>query len=1254
MEPIWQFWVDTGGTFTDVLAHDPQGQSYSLKVLSTGQLRAKLTAQVNNRTFRFSHNWPIQVDIFNGYRFHLLDRTLNAQIAGIDLERGELVLNQPLLEEINFPVAFEISAGEPAPVLAARLLTRTPLDGEWPSLQLQLGTTKGTNALLEQKGARVTLFITKGFKDLPYIGTQQRPDLFALNIPDPPLLYEQVIEVPERISADGTLRKALTDVTANRLIQCLVDHPPQAIAVALLHAYRNPVHEQRLTDRLHAAGYDYVSASHALSPVIKLYPRVQTALINAYLAPVIGDYLKGIRESLSTEKQPVKVRVLNSAGALMPAAHFTPKDSLLSGPAGGVVGAQTIGAKLGIDRLLTFDMGGTSTDASRVEKTPDMQFTTQIGPHRFFSPSIAIETVAAGGGSICTHRNGAFAVGPESAGADPGPACYGAGGPLTVTDVDFLLGKLDPARIGIPLDAQAAWRAAKALLEKAGGGDLETMLSGLERIADEKMAEAIRTISVARGFDPGDYILLAFGGAGGMHACRIAEILSTRQVILPKDAGILSAYGIQQARPERVITRQVLQTLADFEPHLTEAFKQMEQEAAAELYRENGTGIPFAPPRRLVFLRFLGQDHTLELTYQPDMELEVVFRVAYEQTFGHYPEDRTLEVESIRLILTLRKEHAERPSKLPGNYEPEPNRFWTKPFGEIRYPVFDWDTLSPGASFDGPAILVNGHATAFIPSNWRAAISWTGDALVKTVRSRRVAPRFTDERIATELFANRFTGIAQDMGAQLQRTAFSINIKERLDFSCAVLDPQGRLLVNAPHIPVHLGSLGVCARLILEEYPLEPGDVILTNHPAFGGSHLPDLTLLKGVFTSERHLIAYVINRAHHAELGGKLPGSMPPNARSLAEEGVVFLPTYLARAGKVDWGNIERRLREADYPSRSPGENLADLNAALAALQLGEKAIQQLVNQYGLQEVHHYMARLPDLASASLAAAVGDRLGQSYQATECLDDGHQLQVRIHFGAEKLCFDFSGTQGPHPGNLNANLAIVHSVVIYVLRLLCGSAIPLNEGLMERVELHLPPSLLCPDFPRDPRQCPAVVGGNTEVSQRLTDTLLKALELSACSQGTMNNVLFGNERFAYYETIGGGAGATAGFHGRSGVHQHMTNTSITDPEVLEVRFPVRIPVFGLRRGSGGAGQWPGGEGVIRHYTFLEKVEVTLLTQHRRERPYGMYGGGAGELGAQWIVKANGRRQPLGGIDSIQLEPGDSLIIHTPGGGGWGRN
>jgi 5-oxoprolinase (ATP-hydrolysing) len=1259
----WSIWVDTGGTFTDCLAYDPDGKLKRVKVLSSSALRGKVRQVEEENRISVEANWPVAHDIFKGYQFFLpklADQTLTVQ--AYDPIKGELVLDQLPVEAPLEELDFEISAGEEAPILAARIATQTPLDANLPPMEMRLGSTRGTNALLERKGAKTTLLLTQGFRDLLGIDTQQRPDIFTLNIQKPAPYYTQVLEVSERLDASGKVIVPLTDEEIRRIVELLKDSDTQTVAIALMHSYLNNTHEQQLAQAIREAGFHYVSCSAELAPSIKILPRAKTALVNAYLSPAIGDYLASVRNSLSQST----LKVMTSAGGLVDAALYQPKDSLLSGPAGGVVGASSICQLAAysdpqIQKILAFDMGGTSTDVSRYDGAYDYRFETQVGDIQLYSPTLAIETVAAGGGSCCYFDGHKLSVGPESAGARPGPACYGFGGPLTLTDVNLLLGRISEARFGIPISREKARQALSALkdsMEKSDGQSYteEEILTGLLTIANEKMTGAIRKISVRKGYDPREYALLAFGGAGGQHACKLAEILNIERVIVPYDAGLLSAYGMGQAPIERITQKQILRPLDEASSQLQgiaeDLKKQALQALAEEGYAEEQTRISFVK----LMLRFKGQESSLEVEYAAELDIYQAFRDQYTELYGHWLEGQSIEIESMRLSAVSVVTPPEKLGHAPASYQPEPQdsqSCWLSDRWE-EVPVFRWEKLQAGARIAGPALVVSENCTTLVDPGWTFVLDLYNNALLSHQQAAQKTQTSQPEAVQLELFTNRFSALADEMGALLERTSFSVNVKERLDFSCALLDAEGELVVNAPHIPVHLGSMGLCVRSVRDQLEMAEGDVVITNHPGFGGSHLPDITLISPVFYREQ-LIGYVANRAHHAELGGKQPGSMPPDAQNLQEEGVVIAPDYLIRKGEARWDAVRDLLTHGPYPSRSPEENIADLNGALASVQFGAAALRKLCDTQGADRVQHYMQKLKNYAGACMQDGLGRLQSGTYEARELLDDGTPIQLRIDLSPQQVSISFAGSGAVHPANLNATRAIVNSAVLYMLRLLIRQEIPLNEGLMQRVHLEVPsPSFLNPDFPADPAACPAVVGGNTETSQRVVDTLLKALGMAACSQGTMNNLLFGNEHFGYYETIGGGSGAGDGFAGADAVHQHMTNTRITDPEVLEFRYPVRLLRFEIRHGSGGKGKWRGGNGIVRELLFLEAVSLTLLSQHRKQAPYGMQGGSNGHCGEQYLLRQDGTTERMEGIFQTRMQAGDRVVIATPGGGGFGKS
>ncbi len=1248
----WQVSIDTGGTFTDCIAVSPQGHTRLLKVLSSGSLGARLVAVTGNHQLTLALRTPVSAGLLTGYTISVPQLGWQSRVTKHDQEGHFQVQDEIPADMAGKAAAVYLTAHEEAPLLALRLATHTPLGRPFPPVSLRLGTTRGTNALLEGKGARTALLVSKGFADLLAIGTQQRPDLFALDIQKPEPLPAMVLEVDEAIDARGEVIKDVDNEEINRYRQQIIAADCTAVAVALKNSYRNARHEEQVVGILEQDKKLHVSASARLYPAIKYLTRTETTVVNAYLAPVLNDYLQNIARGLQQED----IRVMTSSGGLARLSHFHPKDSLLSGPAGGVVGAAAAARACGYEQVLTIDMGGTSTDVARYSGSYDYTSELRVGRARLFSEALAIETVAAGGGSVCRLHDKRLEVGPQSAGARPGPACYGQEGPLTVTDLNLLSGRIDPQEFGFALDTDAAVAALQKIAAQLSVSDTDKLINGFLHIANQKMADAIRKISILKGFDPREYALLGFGGAIGQHICDIATLLDVSTIIMPYRGSLLSAAGIAAARIEHHLVHQVLQPLQQVV--LPDICVALGEQAVAQL---KAAGIEQARVVRTVLhMRLRGQDNTLEIPYQATTDPAVAFEKKYRSLFGHWVE-RPIEVESIRVTAAeiQTADHLTHSEKTTVRQKIAPAGQREVLFEKrLPTPVYKWEEVAVyDGTLAGPAVIYNPFTSLVINPGWQ--VRSTAGSLVISRAEKRTTQAGSPVRqaalqeVALTLYANRFKSVAERMGTLLQRTALSVNIKERLDFSCALLDREGRLVVNAPHIPVHLGSLGICTRKVVAALPLGKGDVAITNHPAYGGSHLPDVTLIAPVFAGDQ-LLGYVANRAHHAEIGGKAPGSMPADATSLVEEGVVISPTLLMKDGQPQWAAIEKILTTAPYPSRATADNLTDFQAALASIIEGQKAMQELIAKFGSSQVIDYMQQLAGLASQSLTDSLNNLNNDHWQASEYLDDGSRLQVAINWQNNVLHIDFSGTAATHPGNLNATEAIVNGAVIYVLKLLTDKEIPLNEGLMHNVRLHIPSgSLLNPSFDSNPQACPAVVGGNTEVSQRLVDTLLKAFGLAACSQGTMNNLLFGNERFGYYETIGGGSGAGPGFAGASGVHQHMTNTQITDAEVLEHRYPVRLLAFALRPGSGGGGHWPGGDGIVRQMRFLEPVTLTLLTQHRQQAPYGLAGGQPGKTGRQYLLHPDGNREELAGIGTWQLQAGTEVTICTPGGGGYGR-
>ena len=1254
----WQIRVDTGGTFTDCLAVDPQGRLHRAKVLSSSTLRGRITDRPAPDTLHVDIPWTAPAGFLRGYELRILGPS-HAGLRVVDFDGDRrITVDGPLPTQAVAGAAFEVSGGEEAPILAARLITGTPLHDSLPDMELRLATTRGTNALLERKGVPTALFVTRGFGDLLRIGDQQRPDLFALNVRKVTPLTEDVVEVDERLDADGLVVRPLSLQGLEEKVRLLQARGVRAAAVALMHSYRNPEHEERVAAFLRDMGFETVSASARLAPLIKILPRAQTAVVEACLGPIINGYLERVGSCVAGT-----VHAMTSAGGLVERRRYLAKDSLLSGPAGGVAGAAAAGRDSGEERIISFDMGGTSTDVARWDGDFEYQFEHTVGDARLVAPALAIETVAAGGGSICRFLQGRLTVGPESAGADPGPACYGAGGPLTVTDVNLLLGRLDPDRFGIPITVVAAEVRLQELLSQmedhGDGAPAVEVLAGLTRIADERMAAAIRRVSLEKGYDPADHTLVAFGGAGAQHACGVAACLGIGRVLVPVDASLLSARGLGAAVIERFAQRQVLEPLTDVAPRLEGWLHQLGETARREVAAEGIDVDDTEVRRRMVNLRFRGQESCLTVEAADGASLSQAFAEAYEAVYGHRPSaQRTIEVESLRVVASSREPATTAAVWAPpgGDRPPGRRRVWTG--SEWRdVPTHQRDDLGTGAVVDGPALIFEQHSAAWVAAGWQLRVDRVGALrLQRTMSGAAPSILQTDAgqtaAVRLELFTHALENGAREMGTLLQRTALSTNVKERLDFSCALLDAEGRLVVNAPHIPVHLGALGVCVRAVVAALDLVPGDTAITNHPGFGGSHLPDITLITPVHSAAGILLGYAASRAHHAEIGGIRPGSMPPAATRLAEEGVIIAPRLLVAAGTPQWEDLRRLLQSGPYPSRAPEDNLADLEAALAANHRGCGHLQQLASTHGDDAVARYMADLRLEADRGVRAALAAMPDGEYRARGRLDDGAVIEVAIEVAGERARIDFTGSAPVHPGNLNATPAIVQSAVLYVLRLLVARPLPLNEGFLDPVEVRLPPGMLNPPF-TPAGDNPAVVGGNVETSQRIVDTLLEALGIVAGSQGTMNNTLFGNDRFGYYETICGGTGAGPGFHGADAVHSHMTNTRITDAEVMESRYPVRTERFAVRRGSGGAGRWHGGDGAVRELTFLEPMTLSILTQHRQAGPKGGGGGGDGAPGWQHVVRKDGTIHELAAMDGVEVEAGDRLVMETPGGGGWGE-
>jgi 5-oxoprolinase (ATP-hydrolysing) len=1232
--PNWSFFVDTGGTFTDCLSLDPHGRIHRAKVLSRGSLSARIVSIESGNCLRLdvSPDWPDDFPV----GFLLVGEGSECRVSGWNKGNSLLQFEDNLPSGLQVGDAIELLSGEEAPVLGQRLiLARAGLSHQKISATMRLATTRCTNALLEGKGTSPVLFVTKGFPNLLEIGDQRRTGLFDLVPKKRPVLHGPVMEVAERLDHEGEVLQA-PDLSAleSKARELLADGHKVAV-VSFLHSYLNDDHEKAVGEKLLEWGFKRVILSSEVRRFRKWLPRCESAVVEAYLSNVLNNYLDAVESGL---RDGAELLVSSSSGGLSKRTEYRAIDSLLSGPAGGVVGAAAVARSAGLEKFINLDMGGTSSDVSRYSGSFAYQSSHSVGDATVANIALRIETVAAGGGSICRIENGLLRVGPESAGAYPGPACYGFGGPFCLTDVNLLLGRLDPSRFSTPVVESAARARLDELVEESGRS-ADDLLHGFLAVADDAMSNAIRKVSVAEGYDPSDHALVSFGGAGGQHACGVAERLGMEKILSPGDSGLLSAYGLSQARLERISEQSVLLPLDD------PAISSIEQ----DLVKDAVERVPHADAQvdqKYAFVRLVGQDTPLEVSYEDLADVSHLYEEKFRKIFGYFPSGRSLELHSLR-ILAVGPSTEEKKESFEGSGEE------IKPSGNQQF--LSREDIPVGAEVVGPCLVADDFGTLWIEDGWRATKGDRGSLLLEFVETEGKKKKEFPDVARRELFANRFFCLAEEMGAQLERTALSVNVRERLDFSCALLDGKGYLVANAPHVPVHLGALGVCARKIIEAIPtLQPGDIVVSNHPAFGGSHLPDVTVLAPVFAngSDRP-VAYLANRAHHAEIGGVSPGSMPASTNCLAEEGVVISPQLLFAGGESKMDDIEKLLRSGSYPSRQVAENLADLSAQVASLRLGMDAMQGLLKEYGAEEISLRMAGMGKESAGSCGEFLKNLGDCELRAEQFLDDGDRLSLRIWVSDGRATFDFYGTSSVRKDGLNATEAIVTSAVCYCLRVLIGKELPLNEGLLAPVAVEIPKgSLLSPEFGEDPLECPGVAGGNVEISQRVVDLIFSAFGQVACSQGTMNNLTFGNDRFSHYETIGGGSGAAIGQDGESAVQVHMTNTAITDPEVLESRFPVRLLAFRKRLGSGGSGSWPGGEGIEREYLFEEAVTISLLTQRRTTGPEGISGGLSGLPGEQFLIRENGEKIDLKSIDSIEAQSGDRLILKTPGGGGAG--
>jgi len=1194
----WQFWIDRGGTFTDIVARRPDGHLVTHKLLSDNP-----------------------------------SRYADAAVVGIRALLG-------------------LAPDDPIP--AERIEA------------VRMGTTVATNALLERKGAHTVLVITRGFGDALRIGYQNRPHIFSRNIILPELLYQRVIEVDERITADGTvLRAPDLDRLADQL-QTAYDDGIRAVAVVCLHSHLHPAHEQAIGEVVEQIGFPQISLSAEVSPLMKLVSRGDTTVVDAYLSPILRRYI----ERVAAELPGVRLMFMQSNGGLAEAGHFRGKDAILSGPAGGIVGMVRMSALAGFDKVIGFDMGGTSTDVSHYAGEYERVFNTQVAGVRLRAPMLDIHTIAAGGGSILHFDGTRYRVGPDSAGADPGPACYRGGGPLTVTDANVMLGRIQPDHFPAvfgpdgdePLDVEIVRQRFAELAREitAQTGDdrtLEQVAQGYLQIAVASMANAVKRITVEKGRDVTEYVLTTFGGAGGQHACAVADSLGMATVLIPPMAGVLSALGIGLADTTAMREQSVECLLS---PEAMERVRgvidALDSVTRARLLEEDVPGERIRVTRR-AYLRYDGTDTAVQVGLDDLETMAAEFEASYRRTYSflmHRPLIvEAISVEAVGLTEQPDLSALQDPSGPDGSTSGHIDtvRMYTQRVWR-RVPLFRRERLGLGETVTGPAIIAEANATTVVDDGWRAQVTALGHLLLERVRARTGTDEVGTESdpVMLEIFNNLFMSIAEQMGVRLEATAQSVNIKERLDFSCALFDPEGNLIANAPHIPVHLGSMGAAVKEIIGRNTgrIKPGNVYAINDPYHGGTHLPDVTVITPVFGGGERLLFFVAARGHHAEIGGVSPGSMPAHSREVHEEGVLFDNWLLVEHGRFREAETRHLLTGASYPSRNPETNLADLRAQIAATEKGVEEVRKMIDHFGLEVVQAYMRHVQDNAEEAVRRVIAV-LGDGEYTYE-MDSGAIIRVRVSVDREKrtATIDFTGTTPQLDTNFNAPTSVVMAAVLYVFRTLVDDDIPLNDGCLKPLRVFIPPGcMLAPVYPA------AVVAGNVETSQSITGALYAALGVQAEGSGTMNNVTFGNERNQYYETVASGSGAGPGYDGAAVVQTHMTNSRLTDPEVLEWRFPVLVDSFAIRRGSGGNGRWRGGDGAVRRLGFREPMAVSMLSQHRRVPPYGMAGGAPGALGRNLVRRVDGSVIELAGCDSAELNPGDVLEIHTPGGGGYGR-
>ena len=1193
----WQFWIDRGGTFTDVVALCPDGSLETMKILSENPEQYADAAAEGIRRFVTTSKW-----------------------------------HSNSVETIK------------------------------------MGTTVATNALLERRGTSTALIVTAGFADALLIGYQNRPDIFALDIRKPTPIYREVIEVKERVNAEGEILIPLDESSARRELQACYDSGLRSVAICLLHGYRYSDHEVLVGDIAREIGFTQISISHDVEPLIKFVSRGETTLVDAYLTPVLNGYIEGLQNALADFARPERLLFMQSSGGLTLAEKFRGKNSVLSGPAAGVVGMVETASKAGFDRLIGFDMGGTSTDVSAWSGEYERSSDSEVAGVRLRAPMMKIHTIAAGGGSVLTVRDDRFQVGPESAGANPGPASYRRGGPLTVTDANVLLGRLPVgffprvfgARADEALDVDNVRQQFTALTRDIDAASPEAVAEGFLQVAVESMANAIRKITIERGDDARDFVLCCFGGAGGQHACRVAEVLGMHKVWLHPLAGVLSAYGMGLAniRVERQrsidapLDTQQLEGLAQLISTL--------REQCENALTEQRVSADNRQLQVVLGLRIKGSDTILDVALDCAPAMCASFSTTYHSRFGSVPDTEQLLIATVRVEGTgVEKVFADPLIRQSASVTIAANvPMW---IGDNwrDVPVVERDSMGAGSKIDGPAIVAEANGTTIIENGWTGSVNDTSHLLLElgqdtqartSVTAAVSASQSQPDPVKLEIFNRLFMHIAEQMGVVLQNTAISVNIRERLDFSCALFDAKGRLVSNAPHMPVHLGSMGESVRSVIaargEE--LTPGDAIMLNSPYDGGTHLPDITVVTPWFADSATPLFYFASRAHHADIGGITPGSMPSESQHIDQEGVLIDNFWLVRNGNFQLEETLNLLSSGKYPARNTQQNIADLRAQLAANQQGIRQLTAAIQRYGMSTVQSYLRFVRKNAATSVRRLLATLTDGEFKYE--LDSGEVICVRIDVDHDKqeARIDFSGSSPQSMSNFNAPEAVTRAAVLYVFRSLIREEIPMNEGCLQPLKICIPAnSILSPMYPA------AVVAGNVETSQCVTDCLYGALGVLAGSQGTMNNLTFGNARVQYYETICGGAGAGPGHSGADAVHTHMTNSRLTDPEVFEQNFPVIVESFSVRENSGGGGKWRGGNGAKRELYFREAVVAAILSNNRRIAPFGLFGGASGETGVNRIARANGTVEELTGTATVQLEEGDRIIIETPGGGGFGE-